>query len=354
MNQQKIGKFIQESRKNKNLTQVELAEKLGVSNRTISKWENGNCLPDYSMFNILCDELDISINELLSGEKLNEKNYQKKLEENFVSTIDYNNKKRNKTIKKFIILLIVIFLLYFLYKAFIVYFYYKDNVVYSYKDNKFPYNQNIYTIKINKNDMANTLVLDDLNIYIPEGFELVTDKAKSSFVMDGCEPFIKGNRDTSDYDAVILVCHASRVTNLDNLDYHGIYNTFFPWLNIDLLRKKYQIEDSIDLIKFYEKNYKFKQNIFTSSDDVKINFVARNYANLTIPSYDEFYYLENDLRGYSIEKIRNDDSYFQDTILSFSNGNYNEINYSISFYNKNVEFFNHENSFEIISSISRN
>ena len=103
MNQQKIGKFIQESRKNKNLTQVELAEKLGVSNRTISKWENGNCLPDYSMFNILCDELDISINELLSGEKLNEKNYQKKLEENFVSTIDYNNKKRNKVIKKLII-----------------------------------------------------------------------------------------------------------------------------------------------------------------------------------------------------------------------------------------------------------
>ena len=354
MNQQKIGKFIQESRKNKNLTQVELAEKLGVSNRTISKWENGNCLPDYSMFNILCDELDISINELLSGEKLNEKNYQKKLEENFVSTIDYNNKKRNKTIKKFIILLIVIFLLYFLYKAFIVYFYYKDNVIQSYKDNKFPYNQNIYTIKINKNDMANTLVLDDLNIYIPEGFELVTDKAKSSFVMDGCEPFIKGNRGTSDYDAVILVCHASRVTNLDNLDYHGIYNTFFPWLNIDLLRKKYQIEDSIDLIKFYEKNYKFKQNIFTSSDDVKINFVARNYANLTIPSYDEFYYLENDLRGYSIEKIRNDNSYFQVTTLSFDNGNYNEINYGISFYNKNEEFFNHENSFEIISSISRN
>ena len=108
MNQQKIGKFIQESRKNKNLTQVELAEKLGVSNRTISKWENGNCLPDYSMFNILCEELNISINELLSGEKLTKENYQKKLEENFVSTIDYNNKKRNKKIKRFIGLIIFI------------------------------------------------------------------------------------------------------------------------------------------------------------------------------------------------------------------------------------------------------
>ena len=77
MNQKKIGKFIQERRKIKELTQVELAEKLGVSNRTISSWENGNSLPDYSMFQDLCNELDISINELLSGEKLTEENYQK-------------------------------------------------------------------------------------------------------------------------------------------------------------------------------------------------------------------------------------------------------------------------------------
>ena len=100
MNQQKIGKFISERRKIKNLTQMELAEKLGVSNRTISKWENGNSLPDYSIIHNLCEVLDISINELLSGEELTKENYQKKLEENIVSTIDYNNKKRNKRIRK--------------------------------------------------------------------------------------------------------------------------------------------------------------------------------------------------------------------------------------------------------------
>lgn len=94
MNQQKIGNFIQERRKEKQLTQIELAEKLGVSNRTISKWENGHGLPDYSMFQDLCNELDISINELLSGEKLTKENYQKKFEENVVGTIDYNNKKK--------------------------------------------------------------------------------------------------------------------------------------------------------------------------------------------------------------------------------------------------------------------
>ena len=78
MNQEKIGKFIQERRKEKELTQVQLAEKLGVSNRTISKWENGNSLPDYSIFNDLCSELDITINELLYGKKLTDENYQER------------------------------------------------------------------------------------------------------------------------------------------------------------------------------------------------------------------------------------------------------------------------------------
>ena len=349
MNQQKIGKFIQERRKEKELTQVELAEKLGVSNRTISKWENGNSLPDYSMFNILCEELDITINELLSGEKLTKDNYQKKLEENFVSTIDYNNKKRNKRIKNFIFLVVFIFIIYFLYKAFIAYFYFKDYN--RHEENSFPYNKNIDTVEIIDNGLANTKSYHDkVNIYIPDGFELVTDKAKSNFVMDECEPFIKGNRSKNDFDAMILVCHETRAYDLGNVDYHGINNTLFPWFNVYGLLEKYQIEDSVDLIKFYEKNYKFKQNIFTSSDDIKINYLARTYTGFTIPSYDNFYYLENDLRGYTTERVR-DGYYHNQTVLSFRTGGFGETNYSVSFTNNKEEYFNHENSFEIINSI---
>lgn len=96
MNQKDIGKFISELRKNKKITQEELAEKLGVNNRTISRWENGNNMPDVSLYKPLCDELNITINELLSGKKLSEKEYQEKLEENIVNTIDYSNKKINK------------------------------------------------------------------------------------------------------------------------------------------------------------------------------------------------------------------------------------------------------------------
>lgn len=67
MNQKKIGTFIAKTRKNKNLTQQELAELLGVTNRTIINWENGKCMPDYSVLIPLCDALNITIDELLNG-----------------------------------------------------------------------------------------------------------------------------------------------------------------------------------------------------------------------------------------------------------------------------------------------
>ena len=108
MNQEKIGKFIAECRKKKNMTQQELAEKLGVSDRTVGNWENGRNMPDLSLFKPLCTELDVSINELLSGEKLTEQNYQEKLEENILDTIDYSNKKIVRY-SKLIYLLLIIF-----------------------------------------------------------------------------------------------------------------------------------------------------------------------------------------------------------------------------------------------------
>ena len=81
MNIDKVGNFISERRKAKKLTQEKLAEKLNISDRAISKWERGICLPDASIMIPLCEILDINVNELLSGEMLNEKEYNKKSEE---------------------------------------------------------------------------------------------------------------------------------------------------------------------------------------------------------------------------------------------------------------------------------
>ena len=95
MNQEKIGKFIAKCRKDKKMTQSELAEKLGVTDRSVGNWENGRNMPDLSLFKPLCDELDITINELLSGEKIKKEEYQEKFEENIINTIDYSTKKIN-------------------------------------------------------------------------------------------------------------------------------------------------------------------------------------------------------------------------------------------------------------------
>ena len=93
MNQEKIGKFIAICRKKQKMTQSELAEKLGVTDKSISNWENGRNMPDLSLFKPLCELLDITINDLISGEKVSKDKYQEKLEENMISTIDYTNKK---------------------------------------------------------------------------------------------------------------------------------------------------------------------------------------------------------------------------------------------------------------------
>ncbi len=94
MDQIKIGKFIAEMRKEQNLTQIDLADQLGISNKTISKWECGNGMPDYAVMESLCDILKINVNELLSGERLPSKDYNKKAEENMMSLIQESSEKK--------------------------------------------------------------------------------------------------------------------------------------------------------------------------------------------------------------------------------------------------------------------
>ena len=81
MDQIKIGKFIAECRKKNNLTQMQLAEKLNITDRAISKWENGKGMPDSSIMLDLCEELKISVNELLSGEMISMENKNEKQEQ---------------------------------------------------------------------------------------------------------------------------------------------------------------------------------------------------------------------------------------------------------------------------------
>jgi len=97
MNQIKIGRFIAECRKKNNLTQMQLAERLGITDRAISKWETGRSMPDSSIMLELCDILCISVNELLSGEKINMENNNQKNEQLFLEMAKELEKK-SKTV----------------------------------------------------------------------------------------------------------------------------------------------------------------------------------------------------------------------------------------------------------------
>lgn len=104
MNQIKIGKFIAECRKNNNLTQMQLAEKLNITDRAISKWENGKAMPDSSIMLDLCNELKISVNELLSGEMIEMKNYNETVEKNLIDMV----KQKEEADKRLLLMEIVI------------------------------------------------------------------------------------------------------------------------------------------------------------------------------------------------------------------------------------------------------
>ncbi len=110
MNQIKIGKFIAECRKKNNLTQMQLAEKLNITDRAVSKWENGKAMPDSSIMLDLCKELKISVNELLSGEMIEMNNYDKRAEENLLN-LNKSNEHKSKMLLKFGIVIVLLILI---------------------------------------------------------------------------------------------------------------------------------------------------------------------------------------------------------------------------------------------------
>ena len=85
MDQIKIGKFIASLRKQADLTQEQLGEKLGVTNKTISRWENGNYMPDIEMLQLLAKEFHVNINEILAGERISDAEFRKKADENIIA-----------------------------------------------------------------------------------------------------------------------------------------------------------------------------------------------------------------------------------------------------------------------------
>ena len=129
MNQQKIGEFLKHLRTDKGLTQEQLAEEFGVSSRSVSRWENGNTMPDISIIIELADFYDVDIREIIHGERKSE-NMDKELKDTLVTVADYTNNENGKIMQSAVNMAIITSVIFGIVTPIIFYFYFLiDNLL---------------------------------------------------------------------------------------------------------------------------------------------------------------------------------------------------------------------------------
>lgn len=314
MNQEKIGKFIQELRKEQNLTQKDLAEKLGVSINAVSKWERGICLMDISLLKPLSKCLKVSITEIINGERLAEDNVKVKAEEAIESTIKYSNKRIKKAKKKnrivlLITILVVLLCCFFTYKGIALYVYSAEPLeeqFLSFVDGL--NNQDKMTITYKPVIEEDYLVYEEMKIrndfvsYIKkEGTEeeynsliyYLNDengKLKSSFWYGKSNTYLDL---FSSQSIIVFGVDNSKVTNSflndENLFNSSDRNEFLV---------KNNINNDIDFLNFIKDNYYLKNNIFTSVEDMKQNYAYNIFVNIMATSFSKITIIEGKYDGY--------------------------------------------------------
>ncbi len=272
MNQEKIGKFIKTIRKELELTQQDLADKLGVTNRAVSKWENGLCLPDYSLINDLCDILKINSSELLSGERFEKENTKEKFEENVMKTIKNNKKLKRKNL----VLTLVIVSIFLVLIGF--YFGYKIQLLNSY---------GVLSLKQDLNNISELEFIDEYidntvpgnTIFDDTDHDEVKRKNISYYIPDGY--IVTKNIDEgAEAGKVTYIKKDSKGEIISTIIVDGYYGSYGPDMRIDgsesnidyrdvvRLLKKYNIHNIVDLVKYFDKNRSV--NIFSSIDRIKM------------------------------------------------------------------------------------
>ena len=238
MNQEKIGKFIANCRKEKKLTQTELANKLGCSDKSVSKWENGKCMPDLSLFIPLCEILGITVNDLMSGEKVDNKEYINVLEENIVNVMseNENTNKRKRKIGYIVGCLTVLILVvsYLFYNYYEVVVHYDANMMKCHIENNTLVFESIGQSVVNYDYITKTV--DEEKLFFFHGTVNLYNKRHSNWeyskslskVLEGKEPFSHRH-----------------ILEVDSEDKIVVYYTEMALEKIDRLKKE-EIIDVLD------------------------------------------------------------------------------------------------------------
>ena len=226
----KIGRFISECRKEKCLTQSQLAEMLNITDKAVSKWETGKGLPDASIMIELCNILGINVNELLSGEKLSEENYKDRANQNIVSMIKVVDKSR-KTKNRLILIFAIIIFIFFICRLVIG--------IYESIEIDMEYDERIMQCEITENDI--TYKVNGLSIVNTKREIINTDSETLIFITNKMflENKIRSHYET--WDSMVKLNNGERVS-------------FSSSISID---RNNDIPDCKDKIKVYYTNQPF-------------------------------------------------------------------------------------------------
>ena len=298
MNQEKIGKFIAACRKNKNLTQQQLAEKLGISDRAISKWENGKCLMDISFLKPLSEILDVSVVEILNGEQIVNEIITQQAEELTLNSIDYAMIKIKKEKLKNIIIIMCVFIFiliasFIIYKGILLLKFYSEPIenYQEIKNNlKIKNTINIYKKTIDEKkylSINNIKIRNDFSDYerkIDKEFTQYINKNKFFTISKPEKQYI--DRFTSSNMYIYSVPNINKKNN---------------WFN-DADRKyfllKNDINNDIDFLKYIRENYYINNNIFMKKREIIENYAINNFVSLALPTIESITLINGDYIGY--------------------------------------------------------
>lgn len=304
MNQEKIGKFIQELRKEKGLTQEELAEKLGITKNAVSKWERGISLMDLSLLKPLSEILDVSITEILSGDRIDDKSLKNVSEEVVKNTVEYSDKKIKKSRIKniiFSILLVVglMFVCFLSYKLFLLDRFSLDEpdiaseVAEGFRNKK---ELKIYKRTIDEDDyfvLGNFKIRNDFK-------ECKLDKRNSEmepfqYICSDSKFIFSSLKDEVNYQFIDNFVR-------DDLFFMGEgtegMNENFVSADRKYFLLKNDINNDIDYFEYIGNNYFIKNNIFMSKREIMENYSFNLFTSIAIPKVDKYTVITGDYLGY--------------------------------------------------------
>jgi len=292
----KTGKIISEARKRKNMTQKVLANKLHISDKAISKWERGLGYPDISLLIPLTKILDISLYEILSGEK-------EEIEETLKKTITYSNneirRKKKEHKKKTFSIAVIILLLFFMfgYKLFNLFFY-SVNVVSNDEYIKF-----IEGYQIKDVEEVNSTILDEKEYISYKNIKIknIFDDYKCFYESDDCideDGFLKYWNENKDRYFSIGITNKF-IDYIDKeMDVFGLPS--FVYKTIDKNNILNHIDSDLELFNYFYENRNKNVNIFSSIKEIKENYYIKNLSYTMLPLSNYITELKGDLTGYII------------------------------------------------------